>query len=265
MTTSSDNPLSDKVALVMGASRGIGAEVARTFAAQGALVVAAARDADALARVTRDIEDAGGRAVAVRADVDVEDDVRDAVLRALQVGGRLDVACNNAALAPVPAPLSDIDAASFDAALRTNVSGAFLCLKYQLRAMVRNGGGAIVNVASTAGLEGVANLAGYVASKHALVGLTKVAALDYADHGVRVNAVAPGPILTDRLERAGAAARQAAGAAMPVRRVGTPAEVAHAVAWLCSGEASFVTGATLAIDGGKLAGAPPFHQGKAQR
>jgi NAD(P)-dependent dehydrogenase (short-subunit alcohol dehydrogenase family) len=124
--------------------------------------------------------------------------------------------------------------------------------------MLAGGGGAIVNMASTAGLDAVAGLAGYVSSKHGVIGLTKVAALDYAQHGIRVNALAPGPILTDRLERAGEEAQRQAGAAMPMRRIGTPNEVAAAVVWLLSDQASFVTGAALPIDGGKLAGTPPF-------
>jgi NAD(P)-dependent dehydrogenase (short-subunit alcohol dehydrogenase family) len=131
-------------------------------------------------------------------------------------------------------------------------------MKHEIPAMLDAGGGAIVNMSSTAGLEAVGGLAAYAAAKHGLEGLTKVAALDYADRGVRVNAVAPGPILTDNLIRAGAAAQQAAANAMPIRRVGQPDEVADAVVWLCSGEAGFITGTTLVIDGGKLAGTPPF-------
>jgi NAD(P)-dependent dehydrogenase (short-subunit alcohol dehydrogenase family) len=124
--------------------------------------------------------------------------------------------------------------------------------------MLATGGGAIVNMASTAGVDAVAGLAGYVAAKHGLVGLTKVAALDYAEQGVRVNALAPGPILTERLQHAGEEAQRMAGLAMPMRRIGSPEEVAAAATWLLSDAASFVTGVTLAIDGGKLAGAAPF-------
>jgi NAD(P)-dependent dehydrogenase (short-subunit alcohol dehydrogenase family) len=119
-------------------------------------------------------------------------------------------------------------------------------------------GGAIVNMSSTAGLNGVGGLAAYVSTKHGLEGLTKVAALDYAEQGVRVNAIAPGPILTDNLERAGAEGQRLAAAAMPMKRIGHPEEVAAAVVWLCSEEAGFITGTTLVIDGGKLAGSPPF-------
>jgi NAD(P)-dependent dehydrogenase (short-subunit alcohol dehydrogenase family) len=253
--------LQDRVALVLGASRGIGAEIARAYAAAGASVVLAARDKQALSVVVDQIEAAHGRAVAVRADVTSEDDVRTAVQRAVDEFGRLDVACNNAAGGARPAPLAEIALADFELSVQTNLIGAFLSLKYEVAAMLENRSptrGAIVNVASTAGLEGVATLAGYVATKHALVGLTKVAALDYAEHGIRVNAVAPGPILTHHLERAGERHQRAAANAMPMRRVGQPSEVADAVVWLSSEQASFVTGTTVAIDGGKLAGTAPF-------
>jgi NAD(P)-dependent dehydrogenase (short-subunit alcohol dehydrogenase family) len=141
---------------------------------------------------------------------------------------------------------------------KRSVCAAFSSLRAEIPAIVRSGGGAIVNMSSTAGLQGVGGLASYVTAKHGLGGLTKVAALDYAAQGVRVNAIAPGPILTDNLIRAGAAAQQAAGAAMPLHRVGKPEEVAAAVVWLCSDESSFITGTTLTVDGGKLAGTPPF-------
>jgi NAD(P)-dependent dehydrogenase (short-subunit alcohol dehydrogenase family) len=124
--------------------------------------------------------------------------------------------------------------------------------------MLAAGDGAVVNMASTAGLQAVGGLAGYVSAKHGVVGLTKVAALDYAAQGIRVNAIAPGPILTDRLQAAGEEAQHAAGMAMPMRRIGLPAEVAAAAVWLCSDQAAFITGETLVIDGGKLAGTPPF-------
>jgi NAD(P)-dependent dehydrogenase (short-subunit alcohol dehydrogenase family) len=131
-------------------------------------------------------------------------------------------------------------------------------MKHEIPVMVTNGGGAIVNMSSTAGIYAVGGLAAYVSTKHGLEGLTRVAALDYAEHNVRVNAIAPGPILTDDLQRAGEAAQQMAAAAMPMRRIGQPDEVAGAAVWLCSADASFITGTTLVIDGGKLAGAPPF-------
>jgi NAD(P)-dependent dehydrogenase (short-subunit alcohol dehydrogenase family) len=254
-------PLEGKVALVMGASRGIGAEIARAYAAAGAGVVLAARDEQALLRVADEIEGAGGHAIAVRADVCSEEDVRAAVHVAVDEFGRLDIATNNAAGGAPPTPLADLQLADFEQSIRTNLVGGFLAIKYEIAAMLENDGpvrGAIVNISSTAGLEGVASLAGYSATKHALIGLTKVAALDYAERGIRVNAVAPGPILTHHLERAGEKYQRMAGEAMPMRRVGLPSEVADAVVWLSSEQSSFVTGTTVVIDGGKMAGTPAF-------
>ena len=253
--------LEGKVALVMGASRGIGAEIARAYAAAGAGVVLAARDEQALMRVADEIESAGGHAIATRADVSSEDDVRAAVRTAVDEFGRLDVATNNAAGGAPPTPLADLELADFELSLKVNLVGSFLGLKHEIAAMLENDGpdrGAIVNISSTAGLEGVANLAGYSATKHGLIGLTKVAALDYAERGIRVNAVAPGPILTHDLERAGEKYQRMAAEAMPMQRIGMPSEVADAVVWLSSQQSSFATGTTVVVDGGKMAGTPAF-------
>jgi NAD(P)-dependent dehydrogenase (short-subunit alcohol dehydrogenase family) len=257
--------LEGRVALVTGASRGIGAAVARAFAAGGAAVALAARDEGALGAVADQISAAGGRALAVPTDVSDPEAVAALVARTVDAFGRLDAACNNAAGGGHrPTPLAEVAVDDFDSAFAVNLRGTFLCMKHEIPAMVANGGGAIVNMSSTAGIQAVGGLAAYVATKHGLAGLTKVAALDYAALGVRVNAVAPGPILTDHLARAGEDAQQAAGMAMPMRRVGRVEEVAAAVVWLCSEEASFVTGATLTIDGGKLAGSPPFQLASAR-
>ena len=253
--------LEGKVALVMGASRGIGAEIARAYAAAGAGVVLAARDEQALLRVADEIEGAGGHAIAVRADVSSEADVRAAVRVAIDEFGRLDVATNNAAGGAPPTPLADLQLADFEQSIRTNLVGGFLAIKHEIAAMLENDGpvrGAIVNISSTAGLEGVASLAGYSATKHGLMGLSKVAALDYGERGISVIAVAPGPILTHDLERAGEKYQRMAAEAMPMRRIGLPSEVADAVIWLSSEQSSFVTGTTVVIDGGKIAGTPAF-------
>ncbi len=250
-------PMWDRVALVAGASRGIGAATAEAFAAAGASVVLAARDADALRSVVARIEADGGRAIGVRTDVSDVDSMRDLVDRTLTTFGRLDAAFNNATDGPRPAPLADIDPAEFDRGIATNIRGTFLGMKYQIPAMLAAGGGAIVNMASTAGLSGTANLAAYVAGKAGIIGLTKVAALDYADQGIRVNVVAPGPILTEHLDAAGPEAQRMAGQSTPMRRVGTAAEVAKVVLWLCSPEPSFVTGTVVPIDGGQSAGNKP--------
>ena len=251
--------LAGKVALVTGASRGIGAAVGRAFAQSGAAVALAARDEAALERLAGELREAGGVAIAVPTDVTDAHAVARMVDRVVSDLGRLDFACNNAAGAGhPPTPLAEVPVESFDSGIATSLRGVFLSMRYETPAMLRNGAGAIVNMSSTAGMQGIGGLASYVSAKHGLQGLTKVAALDYADRGVRVNAIAPGPILTDNLARAGAAAQQAAAAAMPMQRVGQPDEVAAAAVWLCSDAAGFVTGTTLVIDGGKLAGTPPF-------
>jgi NAD(P)-dependent dehydrogenase (short-subunit alcohol dehydrogenase family) len=261
--TSADEPL--RVALVAGASRGIGAEAAKTFARAGYAVVLGARDTDALARVVDDIATEGGRAVAAKTDVGDVGSMGALVELAVDEYGRLDAAFNNATDGPMPAPLADIDPDEFDLGIRVNVRGTFLGMKYQIPAMLDSGGGAIVNMASVAGVRAMTNLSAYVAGKAAIIGLTEVAALDYANRGIRVNVVAPGPILTHHLEQAGAEAQRLASQAVPMGRVGTTSEVADVVLWLCSDQSSYVTGATVPIDGGQLAGDKPpqmYRQGE---
>jgi NAD(P)-dependent dehydrogenase (short-subunit alcohol dehydrogenase family) len=260
-----DLPLQGRVALVAGASRGIGAATAEAFAAAGAAVVLGARDLAALESVAQRIESVGGRALAVRADVADVDSMRNLVGQGVAAFGRLDAAFNNATDGPMPAPLADIDPAEFDRGIATNIRGTFLGMKFQIPAMLRNGGGAIVNMASVAGLSGTANLAAYVAGKAGIIGLTKVAALDYADQGVRVNVVAPGPILTHHLQAAGPEAQRLAGLSTPMRRTGTAEEVAQTVVWLCGDQSSFITGVVIPVDGGQSAGNKPpqmYRQGQ---
>jgi NAD(P)-dependent dehydrogenase (short-subunit alcohol dehydrogenase family) len=251
--------LEGKVAIVTGASRGIGALTARAFAAAGAAVALAARDEQALASVAEG-DRWRRRPGAHRRDRRFRPAaVERLVERTTDAYGRLDVAFNNAAGGGHPPTyLADVSVEDFDSALAITLRGIFLAMKYEIPAMLESRGGAVVNMSSTAGLDAVGGLAAYVSSKHGVIGLTKVAALDYADQGIRVNAVAPGPILTERLEEAGEEAQHQAGLAMPMRRIGLPQEVASAVVWLCSDQASYITGATLPIDGGKLAGAAPF-------
>ena len=250
-------PMSGRVALVVGASRGIGAATAEAFAAAGAAVVLAARDTTALKSVAGGIEARGGRALAVGADVTDAGSMRHLVAQAMSAFGRLDAAFNNAAAGPLPAPLADIDPDEFDLGIATSIRGTFLGMKFQVPAMLASGGGAIVNMASIAGVNGTANLAAYVAGKAGIIGLTKVAALDYADQGIRVNVVAPGPIRTYHIEAAGEQAMRGAAMSTPMRRMGTAAEVARAVLWLCSDQSSFVTGTVMPIDGGQAAGNKP--------
>jgi NAD(P)-dependent dehydrogenase (short-subunit alcohol dehydrogenase family) len=253
------NRFADRVAIVTGASRGIGAQTARAFASEGARVVLAARSTTALEQLAEDIEAGGGRAVAVPTDVTDASSVEAMVARTIETFGRLDVAFNNAAGGgQPPTRIADLPIESYDSAIATTLRSVFLSLKFEIPALLATGGGTIVNMSSTAGVEAVGGLAGYVSAKHGVIGLTKTAALEYADRGIRVNAVAPGPILTENLERAGEEAQRRAAMSMPMRRVGTAAEVAATVLWLCSDDASYITGATIPIEGGKLAGMAPF-------
>src|SRR5438270_10022793 len=185
----------DRVALVAGASRGIGAETAKAFARAGFGVVLGARDADALAGVVDDIRAEGGAAVAATTDVGDVASMRALVDLALESYGRLDAAFNNATDGPMPSPLADIDPDEFDLGIRTNVRGTFLGMKFQVPAMLATGGGAIVNMASVAGVRAMTNLGAYVTGKAGIIALTETADLDYADKGIRVNVVAPGTIL----------------------------------------------------------------------
>jgi NAD(P)-dependent dehydrogenase (short-subunit alcohol dehydrogenase family) len=255
-----------RVALVAGASKGIGAAVAQAFAAEGASVVLGARNTEGLESVAERIAALGGHAIAVRTDVADVDSMRNLVDQTLATYGRLDAAFNNATDGPQPAPLAEIDPTEFDRGIATNVRGSFLGMKFEIAAMLQHGGGAIVNMASMAGVNGTANLAAYVAGKAGIIGLSKVAALDYADQGIRVNVVAPGPILTHHLEAAGLEVQKRAGLATPMGRLGTVWEVAQTVLWLCSEQSSFITGAVVPIDGGQSAGNKPanmYRQGQA--
>lgn len=245
----------ERVALVTGASRGIGAAAARAFARAGYSVALAARSEDSLHRVAAGIETEGGRALPIATDVTDEASVRRMVTRTVEEFGGLDAAFNNAGGGTPPAPLADIDPGRFEDAVKANLFGTYLCMRSEILAMRSRGAGAIVNMSSTAGLQGVAGLGPYCASKHAIVGLTKSAALDYAAHGIRANVVAPGPIGTERIPDQ---ERKRIGEFVPVKRVGTPDEVAQLVVWLCSAESAFITGAVVPIDGGRMAGTPSF-------
>ena len=254
-----------RVVLVTGASRGIGAAVAAGFAAIGAQVVLAARDGAALGRQVDAIASAGGQAVALPTDVTREESVAALLDEIRERFGRLDAAVNNAGGGGrPPTPLADWPTEDFDSSLAANLRGTFLCMKHELRLMLAPPAGgadraaAIVNMSSTAGEHGVAGLAGYTAGKYGVGGLTRVAALDYAAQGIRINAIAPGPVLTDQLAAAGSAVQRRVAAAVPLGRIGTVEDITAAALWLCSEASSFVTGTVLTVDGGQLAGVPAF-------
>lgn len=245
-----------KVALVTGASSGIGRVSALAFAAEGAKVVVADVAVEGGRETVSTIEEAGGKATFVETDVRDGAAVEAMIEEAVRTWGRLDYAHNNAGIAEPITRTADLDEKLWDRIIDINVKGAWLCMRHEIPRMLERGGGAIVNTASIVGLVGVKQQPAYVASKHALVGLTKAAALDYARKGIRVNAVCPGPIRTDSLEwymQQRPDIEQKLTSDNPSGRLGTPEEVAQAVLWLCSDQASYVTGHALVADGGSVA------------
>jgi len=245
--------MNNKVALVTGGNSGIGRATALAFAREGARVAVAARRVPEGEETVAMIDNAGGKAIFIQADVSQAGDVEAMVEKTVEAFGRLDYACNNAGTTK-RASLVDFTEADFDRIISVNLKGVWLCMKYEIPRLLSHGGGAIVNMSSDYGVVGSPRgTSAYIASKHGVIGLTKAAALEYAKENIRVNAVAPGWILTPMTE--GAMHRDANLRALmveqePVGRIGTPEEVAEAVVWLCSDAASFVTGHTMLVDGG---------------
>jgi NAD(P)-dependent dehydrogenase (short-subunit alcohol dehydrogenase family) len=248
--------MSNRVVLVTGALTGIGRAIAIAYAKEGARLVISGRRDDAGHALAAELRKIGAEAVFIRADVRHEDEVGALIDETLARFGRLDVAVNNAGTEGRPGPATEQTNETFAATFETNVLGTVLGMKHELRAMQAVGSGSIINVSSTMGHKGVPNASLYTASKHAVEGLTKAVALEAAAAGIRVNAVAPGPVETGMLNRFSGTPERKAGlaAGVPIGRVGTPEEVAAAVLFLGSSKASFITGHILAVDGGKSAG-----------
>jgi len=250
------NRLDGKIALVTGGSSGIGRAAALAFAREGAKVVIADVLVEGSEETVQMIEKSGGQAIFFRTDVSKPAEVEALIKETVETCGRLDCAFNNAGIGGGGVATAECTEEEWDRVMNINLKGVWLCMKYEIQRMLEQGGGAIVNTASVAGLVGFQNTPAYVASKHGVVGLTKAAALEYATFGIRINAVCPGVIRTPLIDRVVAARpkmEEVYTAMHPVGRLGEPEEIAEAVVWLCSDAASFVTGHAMVVDGGLVA------------
>jgi NAD(P)-dependent dehydrogenase (short-subunit alcohol dehydrogenase family) len=245
--------LKNKVGIITGGGTGIGRATALAMSQVGASIVIGNRDAAKSEEVVQRIRQAGGRAVFQRTDVSKPADVKALVERAVAEFGRLDLAFNNAGMDGEQLPLHEMDIDNAAMLFDVNIKGVFYCLKYEIEQMLKTGGGAIVNTSSIFGLNGYPGWSLYVATKHAVTGMTKAAALDYAKQYIRVNAVGPGPVETPLLTKGTGGDPHSYAAFVPMGRIGQPDEIADAVVWLLSEEARYVTGHTLPVDGGVCA------------
>jgi len=248
--------MNTSVVLITGALTGIGRATALAFAHEGSRIVVSGRRDEAGPALAKELHSLGAEAEFIKADVRKEEEVRSLIDRTIRRFGRLDVAVNNAGTEGQPGPVTEQTAESYAATFDTNVLGTLLSMKHELRVMLPQGSGSIVNLSSTFGIRGAAGASVYAASKHAVEGLTKSAALEGAAAGVRVNAIAPGPIETGMLDRfTGSAERKASFAAgVPLKRLGRPEEIADAIVFLSSDKASYLTGQIIGVNGGKTAG-----------
>jgi NAD(P)-dependent dehydrogenase (short-subunit alcohol dehydrogenase family) len=245
--------MDQKVAIVTGGSSGIGRATAVALAKQGAKVTVAARRSKEGEETVRLIKEAGSDGIFVKTDVANENDVRSLVEKTVKQYNGLDYAFNNAGIEEMTTPLVDQTSEVFDQIMNVNVKGVWLSMKYEIPEMIKTGGGAIVNTSSGAGVIGYPQQPIYIASKHAVLGLTKSAALEYAKSGIRINAIAPGVTETAMVERVAEDNKQfieSIKSITPIGRIGDPQEIANAVVWLLSDKASFVLGHTLLVDGG---------------
>lgn len=247
----------NKVALVTGAASGIGRATAVTFSREGANVVVSDVDAEGAEETVSLIKGAGGEATFIHCDVSKAAQVEALVAKTIEVYGRLDAAHNNAGVEGARVFVAEFPEDEFDKVIAVDLKGVWLCMKYEIPQMLKQGGGAIVNTSSAAGLMGMRNGAAYSSAKHGVVGLTKTAALEYAKDGIRVNAVCPGAVrtgMTSRLMGNDPEREAWYMSIQPIGRFGTAEEIAETVVWLCSDAASFVTGHAMPVDGGVMAG-----------